>query len=137
MTTVLEKASSRKIAIIEDEEDVRNSITSLLTDAGYLVHGSSHGLDISDIINHFNPDLILLDLMLESVDGKEICKVLKENPSTRSIPVIIISGVSDIYNTITELGANDIVSKPFLPSTLLNRIERQLANRETSLGRTL
>ncbi|MFD2163416.1 PleD family two-component system response regulator [Paradesertivirga mongoliensis] len=137
MTTVLEKESSRRIAIIEDEEDVRNSISSLLTDAGYFVYESSHGLDISDIINDFNPDLILLDLLLESVDGREICRVLKEDPSTSPIPVIIISGVSDIYNTITELGANDIVSKPFLPSTLLNRIERQLANRETSLARTL
>lgn len=137
MTTVLEKESSKRIAIIEDEEDVRNSISSLLTDTGYLVYESSDGLDLSNIINDFNPDLILLDLLLESVDGREICKALKENPSTSSIPVIIISGVSDIYNTITELGANDIVSKPFLPSTLLNRIQRQLANRETSMGRAL
>ena len=137
MTTVLEKESSKRIAIIEDEEDVRNSISSLLTDTGYLVYESSDGLDLSNIINDFNPDLILLDLLLESVDGRKICKALKEDPATSSIPVIIISGVSDIYNTITELGANDIVSKPFLPSTLLNRIQRQLANRETSMGRAL
>lgn len=135
MTRVLE--STKKIAIIEDEDDVRKSISSLLIDAGYLVHESPDGLDISAIINDFNPDLILLDLLLKSTDGREICKSLKADPSTKSIPVIIISGVPDIYNTITESGANDIVAKPFLPSTLLNRIERQLANSVTSFGGAL
>ena len=130
----LEKQSGKKILIIEDEADVRESIKLLLIDAGYIVRESADGLDISDIITEFNPDVVLLDLLLDDVDGREICKSIKQNPLTTNIPVIVISGLPDVYNAISESGANDIVAKPFLPSTLLNRIERQLQNSDISLA---
>lgn len=128
MTTFLKDDLQKKIVLIEDEDDVRESIKSLLEDAGYEVKDSADAIDIFRILNEFEPDVVLLDLLLEGADGKEICKSLKQNAETSHIPIIVISGSLDIYNTIAECGANDVVSKPFLPVTLLNRIERQLLN---------
>lgn len=128
MTTILVKDLPKKIVLIEDDDDVRVSIKILLEDAGYEVKDSADAVDIFDILNEFEPDVILLDLLLERTDGKDVCKSLKQNSLTSNIPVIIISGTPDIYNAINECGANDVVSKPFLPATLLSRIERQLLN---------
>ena len=128
MTTNSVKDLQKKIVLVEDEDDVRESIKLLLLDAGYEVKDSADAVNIFDILKEFEPDVILLDLILKQADGKEICKLVKQNPVTSHIPVIVISGSADIYNTIIECGANDVVSKPFIPSTLLNRIERQLIN---------
>ncbi|MEJ6978935.1 response regulator [Pedobacter sp. P351] len=122
------KDLQKKIVLVEDEDDVRESIKILLLDAGYEVKDAPDAVNIFDILKDFEPDVILLDLFLEHADGKEICKSIKQNPLTSHIPVIVISGSADIYNTIIECGANDVVSKPFIPATLLRRIERQLIN---------
>ena len=130
----LAKGSTKRILIIEDETDVTESIKMFHDDAGYTVRESPDGLNISNIINEFNPSVILLDLLLNDVDGREICKSIKQDPLTTNIPIIVISGLPDVYNAISESGSNDIVAKPFLPATLLNRIERQLQNIDISLN---
>ncbi|WP_207427700.1 response regulator [Pedobacter sp. SYSU D00535] len=117
-----------KILLIEDEDNVRETIDLLLTTAGYQVRASATGKNIFEIIGDFNPDLILLDILLDGVDGRDICRDIKANSMTASVPVIILSAVPEIYNAIMDVGANDIVSKPFEGSVLLSRIERQLLN---------
>jgi len=114
--------------VIEDEEHVRETLQLLLTNAGYQVTASANGKNIFELIEEFNPSLILLDILLDEMDGRDICKAVKSTPLTASIPIIILSAVQDIYNSIIEFGANDVVSKPFDERTLLNRIERQLSN---------
>ncbi len=118
----------KKVLFVEDEDNVRETISLLMQGAGYEVRASATGKDIFTSIAEFNPDLILLDILLDELDGREICREVKENPDTSHIPVIILSAVPEIYNTITDVGANDIVSKPFQENVLLNRIARQLAN---------
>lgn len=118
----------QRVLIIEDEEHVRETLALLLEDAGFMVRSCATGKNIFNTIDEFYPDLILLDIMLEDLDGRDICRALKQNPRTSSIPVVILSAVSEIYNTISEVGANDIVAKPFDERTLLNRINRQLSN---------
>ncbi len=118
----------RRVLLIEDEEHVRETLQLLLTNAGYLVTASANGKNIFDLIKEFNPSLILLDILLDEMDGREICRAVKNAPSTASIPIIILSAVQDLYNSIIDFGANDVVAKPFDERTLLNRIERQLSN---------
>lgn len=116
---------NKKILFVEDEDQVREAIEMILSSSGYDYKSCSTGKNVLQLISEYQPDLILLDIMLPDVDGRELCKQIKNNDNTASIPVIVVSGLPEIYNTIADVGANDIVLKPFDESTLLRRIERQ------------
>ncbi|MBC7913642.1 MAG: response regulator [Pyrinomonadaceae bacterium] len=104
---------TKKIVVIEDEINVRETLDLLLTNAGFTVKSSETGKEIFTIIDEFNPDVILLDVMLADEDGREICRSIKANPHTSNIPVLMLSAVPEVYNAIAEVGANDVISKPF------------------------
>ena len=115
------------ILIIEDEEHVRETLTLLLENADYRVKALAGTTGLNEAIQEFKPDVILLDIILKNEDGRTICLDLKSNPKTSSIPILILSAIPEIYNTISEVGANDVISKPFEERTLLSRIQRQLS----------
>lgn len=123
----------KRVIVVEDEDNVRETIELLLTNVGFIVKSSATGNNILEIVHEFNPDIILLDVMLDGLDGRDICRSIKENSVTSHIPVIMLSGVPDIYNAILDVGANDVISKPFDETTLLNRIDRQLSNSNIQL----
>jgi DNA-binding response OmpR family regulator len=121
------KNMKRRILVIEDDDIVRDTVELLLRYKGFKVETSSDGLDIETKISEFQPDLILTDIFLGESDGRLICQSLKTNPETSHIPIIIMSGAAgEIYNTISGVGANDIVLKPFDEQTLITRVQRQL-----------
>ena len=123
----------KKVVIVEDEDNVRETIELLLTNAGFTVKSFATGNEILRTIQEFNPDVILLDVILGDIDGRDICREIKTNSITSHIPVIMLSGVPDVYNAILDVGANDVISKPFDETTLLNRIDRQLSNSNVQL----
>ena len=114
------------VVLIDDDPNVLDAVENVLSGSGYHVVALPSCDNIFNIIHTHKPDLILLDLLLGDVDGREICRAVKNNPHTSNIPVIVISGAPDIYNSINEDCANDIIEKPFTEETLLSRIERQL-----------
>lgn len=116
----------RRILVIEDDDIVRDTVQLLLEYRGYEVLTSSNGEGICTIVEDFEPHLVLTDIYLGDADGRIICQELKNNPKTSHIPVVVMSGSSDIYNSISSFGANDIVSKPFDEQTLVSRLQRQL-----------
>jgi DNA-binding response OmpR family regulator len=119
---------SKKILVIDDDPDILELLTLVLVEAGYEVRALSCGDKVFDDIKHFRPDLILMDIMLAGLDGRSICKEIKENHLTYFVPVILISGTHDLAESLHLPGApNDFVSKPFDLDDLLNRIGRQLA----------
>src|SRR6476469_931791 len=118
---------SKRILIVEDDDLIRLTLEQLLTNQGYAVLSSATGKDTFELISNFKPHLVLLDIYLGELDGREICREIKQSFEFRNLPVIIISSLPDIYNTIVDVGANDIITKPFNPRTLTNRIERQLS----------
>ena len=84
------------------------------------------------------PDLILLDLMLPTVDGLGVCKVLKGDPQTQHIPIVMVTAKTEEADVVTglELGADDYITKPFSPRVLLARIRAVLRRKlAQSLGR--
>ena len=119
---------ARRILLIDDDVDVRDVIILLLEGAGYSVTSLGAAPDIISLVEETKPDVILLDVIIGNVDGRELCRQLKNNPLTSQIPIIMISAISDLYNAISDACANDIISKPFDSSTLINRVERQVAN---------
>ena len=118
---------SIRILVVEDDENIRETIEFLLCRAGYEVSTCSTGKDIFTSIENYNPHLILLDILLGELNGRDICRAIKKNRETSHIPVIIISSMHNVYNAIADEGANDVIAKPFTEDILLTRINRQLA----------
>ena len=124
-----------KITIIEDEEDIRHLLFYNLEKEGYSVSGYESGEDGLAGVRENMPDLVLLDLMLPGIDGMEDCRQLKQDATTRDIPVIIISAKGEETDIISglELGADDYLSKPFSTKILLARIRTGLRRVALSL----
>lgn len=117
-----------KIVCIEDDPDILELIQYNLTRQGYEVITCSNGEEGLARARSEEPDLVLLDLMLPGIDGIEICKRLKADEQTRSIPVIIVSAKGEEGDIVTglDLGADDYVTKPFGPRELLARVRTAL-----------
>ncbi|WP_423147846.1 response regulator transcription factor [Rubrolithibacter danxiaensis] len=117
---------AKRILVVEDDQDILYLIEFLLTQEGYEVITSLTGLGIVEQIENEHPDLILLDIMLPGIDGRDICRDIKRNAKTKEIPVVMMSAHVDISRTIRDVGADDFIAKPFDIYNLLGRIERQL-----------
>ena len=113
------------IAVVDDEEDILNLITHHLKREGYQVKPFQSGKDFLLYINSVPPDLVLLDIMLPGMDGLELCRILKNKPSTESIPIIMITAKSTEADIVVglELGADDYIVKPFRTRELVARVK--------------
>ena len=98
------------------------------TDNGYEVRMLSCGETVFHNIKDFQPDLVLMDIMLAGMDSRDICKNTKENIPTQSLPVILISGTHDVGESLNlPNGPNDFLTKPFDIDFLLTKIEKPIA----------
>src|SRR4051812_16423253 len=113
--------STTRILIIEDEQDVIDLLTLHLRKAGFLVSTAADGAIGLRTAREELPALIILDLMLPRMPGLEVCKVLKTDANTRSIPVIMLTAKAEEIDRIVglEFGADDYVTKPFSPRELV------------------
>jgi len=117
-----------KILIVDDEPDVIELVEYNLKNAGFDVIKSVDGNEALKKIQNENPDLILLDIMLPNIDGFEICKILKRNPDTAAIPIIMLTAKAAEVDRVVgfELGADDYITKPFSPRELVLRVKTLL-----------
>jgi len=114
-----------KILIVEDEKDIVKMLEYNLKKEGFRTLSAQDGEDALDSANNEHPDLIILDLMLPGMDGLEVCKALKKESKTASIPIIMLTAKSQESDKVVglELGADDYVTKPFSPRELIARIK--------------
>ncbi|MDD5108556.1 MAG: response regulator [Candidatus Omnitrophica bacterium] len=117
-----------KILIVEDEKDIVKMLRYNLEKEGFKVIDARDGEDALDLAVRQHPDLILLDLMLPGMDGLEVCKALKKESKTGSIPIIMLTAKSQESDKVVglELGADDYITKPFSPRELIARIKAVL-----------
>ena len=122
-----------KILVVEDEPDAIDLLTFNLKNAGYEISTALDGAEALKKARLTAPDLILLDIMLPEVDGLEVCKILRRDPVTAGIPIIMLTAKAAEIDRIVglELGADDYVTKPFSPRELLLRIKKLLARQQT------
>ncbi len=127
--------AKERILIVDDEEDILELIAYNLTRDGYATETAKTGESAIGMARDGKPDLVLLDLMLPGIDGLDVCRILKGDPSTAGIPVIMITAKGEDADIVTglELGADDYVTKPFSPRILLARIRAVL--RRSSRGK--
>ena len=116
------------IAIIEDEPNIVELVKYNLDREGYQTISSGNGRKGLELIQQELPDLIVLDLMLPELDGISICKQLRADPRTKSIPIIILTAKSEEADRVLglEMGADDYVTKPFSPRELVARVRAVL-----------
>jgi DNA-binding response OmpR family regulator len=118
---------SGKILILDDDNDILEILSLLLSEHGYEIRTLNHGETTFENIQDFQPDLILMDVMLAGMDGRTICKSIKENPLTCSLPVILISGTHDLVESLHRPGApDDFIAKPFDIDLLYSKIGEHL-----------
>ena len=118
-----------KILIADDEEDIKEIMQMFLESQGYEVETAFDGLSALDQVKSWNPDVILLDIMMPVMDGIQVCEKIKSDPDTKHIPVIMVSAASkrDKEGPAFEAGADEYVVKPFDPTELGKVVERCLA----------
>lgn len=117
-----------KILVVEDEKDIVKMLDYNLKKEGFKVLTASDGEDGLALANRELPDLVILDLMLPGMDGLEVCKALKKESKTASIPIIMLTAKSQELDKVVglELGADDYVTKPFSLRELIARIKAVL-----------
>ena len=122
-----------KILVVEDEAPIQELLQFNLERSKYRVKVVDSGEEALTEAVKYQPDLILLDIMLPGADGLEVCKQLKSNPKTDRIPIIMLTALCEEADIVTglELGADDYITKPFSPRVLLARVKAALRRIET------
>jgi len=113
------------IMVVDDEEDILELVGYNLERIGYRVTRVDSGEDALRIARDKEPDLILLDLMLPGIDGLEVCRLLKQDNRTSSIPIIMLTARGDEADIVAglEVGADDYITKPFSPRVMMARVK--------------
>ncbi|HMO16865.1 MAG TPA: response regulator [Oligoflexia bacterium] len=119
------------ILIVDDHEDTRSIIRTILQAKGYQTTEAVNGKDALSVLSNFKPSLILLDVMMPEMSGFEVVTRLRMRPETQSIPVIMLTAKGedeDIMSGYNDYQVDYYITKPFTPKHLLNGIEMVLAN---------
>jgi putative two-component system response regulator len=123
---------SPRILVVDDNPDVVLLMQELLASRGYDAVALSNTFEAEAEIHRHPPDLILLDVVMPGKSGYEICREIKENPATRLIPVVLITGLSDREDKLRgiEAGADDFLNKPIFAEELFARVKSLLKLKE-------
>lgn len=126
--------AKEKILIVDDEEDILKLVDFNLSKEGYSTITATSGEQAVTLARRESPGLIVLDLMLPGVDGLDVCRLLKMDPSTRNIPIVILTAKGEDADIVTglELGADDYITKPFSPRVLIARVKAALRRTRTA-----
>jgi DNA-binding response OmpR family regulator len=118
-----------RVLIVDDDRVIQQLLEVNLELEGYDVQKASNGEEALEKVRSFDPDLVLLDVMMPKLDGREVCRRIKADPDTAGIPVIFLSArAQDMdVNSGLELGASAYITKPFDPVDLIDTVEKVLA----------
>ena len=121
-----------RVLVVDDEPDLLELVQYNLTKAGYDVACVMSGAEALSHVRVHTPDLIVLDVLLPDIDGLEVCKALRRNPQTGTIPIVMLTARSEDADIVAglEIGADDYLTKPFSPRVLLARIKAVLRRQQ-------
>ncbi len=123
-----------KILIVEDNEDIRTILKYNLELDGHEISLACNGNEALEMMDE-PPDLILLDIMMPVMDGFSTCKLIKENPVTKNVPIFMLTAKSQITDIeeAFRVGADDYLTKPFDPINLCEKIMKKYRKYQESL----
>ena len=119
----------KKILLVDDEEDIIETLTKRLRSRGYDVSAAANGREALESIRRDRPDLIILDMMMPVMDGRQLSQVLRQNSSTGSIPIIYLTALQKKEDEVScgnSIAGQIIFAKPFDAYFLLSQVENLL-----------
>ena len=118
------ESGKRKILIVDDDEDLVDLMQDAFArDGRFDIKTANNGFGAGMLVKEFRPDLVVLDVMLPDINGKEVCQRVRNDPTMKSVKIICISGMVE-QNKIADLraaGADDFMNKPFAVDALVER----------------
>ncbi len=125
----------KKILLVEDDKGIVNSLSILLNKEGYEVEIAYDGIEALNKFKLFNPDLVLLDIMLPEKDGWEVCKEIRK---ISNVPIIMLTAKDEEVDKVLglKIGADDYITKPFGAKELLARIEAVLRRYQSDISKS-
>jgi DNA-binding response OmpR family regulator len=123
---------TKKVLVADDEENIVITLEFLMEQAGYDVRIAHNGKEALEQVAAFQPDLVLLDVMMPSISGYDVCQRVRENPDWQDIKIIMLTakGREAEITKGLALGANSYVTKPFSTKELLAEVQRILEDNE-------
>lgn len=116
----------KKVLLIDDDTDLLEVLASALSYFGFEVKTSNHPDDIHSLITVHQPDLVILDYIMDGANGGELCAELKKKEDTKNLPVIILSAYDKVIKSLGNYGCDAFISKPFDMVDLVNNIKEIL-----------
>ncbi len=121
---------TRRILLVDDDESFLDLIDAILPRSEALeVRRARDGGEALEIANEWKPDIAFVDVLMPTVNGYEVCHALKENPLTRHVKVVMVTGLDQEFDrdkALNEVGADGYLSKPFTATALMNKLLAQL-----------
>ncbi len=120
----MDKVKKRKKILIADDDYSILEPTSLLLELyGYDVFTTSNG-DIARKVKKKHPDIVLLDIFMSGIDGRDVCREIKKDPEMQTTPVILVSASPEVAESTKSCGADDYLAKPFDVDDLIDKVEQ-------------
>jgi DNA-binding response OmpR family regulator len=126
--------ATERVVCIEDEPEMIDLVKLILSRDGFEVFGARSGMEGLELVEDTQPKLVLLDLMMPDIDGWEVYQRLKANPSTRHIPVIVLTARAQSIDKVLGLHiakVDDYITKPFGPLELRKSVEKVIAEKSS------
>ena len=114
--------SARRLLVVDDDPNIREMVEMILGDEGYEVSTAGDGATALALLDHLQPDLILLDMKMPTMDGWEFSRHYRRRPGPKA-PVIVFTASQDASRRAREVGADGYVAKPFSIDELLRTLE--------------
>lgn len=125
------------VLVVDDEPTIRMLLLAALEGTDHLLLEAADGRSALGLARSSRPDLILLDIALPGLSGLDVCRELKQDPTTADVPVLLLTGLArqDERQVADDVGAEGFIAKPFSPVALVAEIEEILRRRATVLSR--
>jgi len=112
----------KRVLILDNDPDVLDAMQEVLNYSGFEVKAIEETDNIFSVIEDFTPDVVLVDYILNGINGGEICHLIKSNPKTSHLPVIILSAYPRVINSLGFYGCDSFIAKPFELDDLVNQV---------------
>lgn len=113
----------KKVLIVDDDHDILSLVEMILSMNNFGVQAISQWQQIDNSITSFSPDIILLDVSLNGADGRDICKRLKTDSTTKNIPIVLFSAHADVATSLQDCNAQGFIAKPFGIENLVTTLQ--------------